>query len=385
LAVNTEELQHLDDDNNSYSGADFHTMDLYREVSRALDMELPDTGDSSPFFHGLDETLFSSLTGLEVNLAVRESSSPILPESYTWQTGSAPQFIAMGGDDEIGEAGNAGDTDYFLGGPGNDTLTGQGAVNYLFGGTGNDKLSGLGGDDWLEGGAGIDILNGGAGADLMIGGQGNDTYVVNTLSDIIHELSGQGTDTIKSSISYSLVDTDGTGSNGGNVEKLILTGTAAINGTGNGLANTLTGNTAANVLNGGGGIDILNGGSGNDRLLGGAGNDILTGGGGQDTFAFTTALAGNTDSITDFSFLEDTIQLKNTIFTKLTTTLTLSSDNFLAGTTGLALDGDDYILYNTMSGALFYDADANGAGVAAQFATLTTQPVILATDFMVVA
>jgi len=91
LAVNTEELQHLDDDNNSYSGADFHTMDLYREVSRALDMELPDTGDSSPFFHGLDETLFSSLTGLEVNLAVRESSIRKSRFSILFKT-SVPSF-----------------------------------------------------------------------------------------------------------------------------------------------------------------------------------------------------------------------------------------------------------------------------------------------------
>jgi hypothetical protein len=49
-------------------------------------------------------------------------------------------------------------------------------------------------------------------------------------------------DTIKSSISYTL---------GANLENLILTGTAIINGMGNELKNTLIGNAAANTLTGG--------------------------------------------------------------------------------------------------------------------------------------
>jgi Ca2+-binding RTX toxin-like protein len=67
----------------------------------------------------------------------------------------------------------------------------------------------------------------------------------------------------------------------------------------------------------------------------------------------------------------------------LTTTGTLSSNNFLAGT-GMAADGNDYILYNTTSGALYYDADGNGAVAALQFATLTGNPLITNADFTVV-
>jgi len=56
----------------------------------------------------------------------------------------------------------------------------------------------------------------------------------------------EGTDTVQSSVTYTL---------GANVENLTLTGSAAINGTGNDLNNVLTGNSAANVLTGGAGND----------------------------------------------------------------------------------------------------------------------------------
>ena len=155
--------------------------------------------------------------------------------------------------------------DIMFGGGGNDTLTG---------GAGNDSLTGGAGDDTLNGGAGNDSLNGGSGADAMLGGRGNDTYVVSDAGDTAVESSGVGgTDLVRSSVSFTL---------GARVENLTLTGGAAINGTGNGLANILTGNGAANILTGLGGNDQIMGGGGNDTLDGGAGNDSLNGGGGAD-------------------------------------------------------------------------------------------------------
>jgi len=71
----------------------------------------------------------------------------------------------------------------------------------------------------------------------------------------VTENAGEGTDTVQSSITYTL---------GANVENLTLTGASAINGTGNTLANSLTGNSAANILNGGTGGDTMAGGDGND-------------------------------------------------------------------------------------------------------------------------
>lgn len=75
-----------------------------------------------------------------------------------------------------------------------------------------------------------------------------------------------------------------------NVENLTLTGTGAINATGNGAANVLTGNGGANTLSG---LD------GSDTLDGGAAADSLTGGNGNDVFLFKAGQA-NGDTITDF-------------------------------------------------------------------------------------
>ncbi len=144
------------------------------------------------------------------------------------------------------------------------TLTGTAAVN----GTGNgldNVLLGNSGNNILTGGDGNDVLNGGAGIDQMLGGAGNDSYYVDVSGDVITENPGSGTDTAFSAVTVTL---------GANLENLTLTGTAAINGTGNELNNTMFGNSAANQLNGGAGNDIIDGGAGNDTMAGGAGDDI---------------------------------------------------------------------------------------------------------------
>lgn len=128
----------------------------------------------------------------------------------------------------------------------NNTLTGNSAVNTLMGAEGNDNL------------------NGGAGADTLIGGLGNDTYTVDQAGDVVVELAGEGTDKVQASFTYTLGD---------HLENLTLTGSAAINGSGNSLNNVITGNTAANLLVGGAGNDTLNGGAGADTLVGEAGDD----------------------------------------------------------------------------------------------------------------
>jgi Ca2+-binding RTX toxin-like protein len=113
--------------------------------------------------------------------------------------------------------------------------------------------------------AGDDTLTGSAGVDTMAGGAGNDTYFVNKEGDVVTENAGEGKDHVISSAKYTL---------GANVENLTLTGSAAINGYGNGHDNVLTGNAAANNLESFGGADTLNGGGGADTLQGGDGNDV---------------------------------------------------------------------------------------------------------------
>ncbi len=164
------------------------------------------------------------------------------------------------------DGGNGADTltggdgaDTLLGAGGNDSLDGGDGTDSLDGGAGNDTLLGGAHNDTLLGGAGHDRLDGGAGGDAMTGGTGSDTYVVDNVGDTVSELAGvgTGTDTVEASITHTLA---------ANVENLVLTGGAAINGTGNSLGNSLTGNGAANVLSSGGGSDTMTGGLGGDTF-----------------------------------------------------------------------------------------------------------------------
>ncbi len=122
---------------------------------------------------------------------------------------------------------------------------------------GNQAINGTGNNlaNVMTGNAASNTLNGGAGADSLAGGLGDDTYTVDNSGDLITEASNAGTDKVNSSVSYTLPS---------QVETLFLTGTLAINGVGNDLANLLQGNAAANILDGAAGADVLKGGAGDD-------------------------------------------------------------------------------------------------------------------------
>ena len=128
------------------------------------------------------------------------------------------------------------------------------AIDANFTGTGNALAN------RITGGSGNDTLNGGTGADTLIGGAGNDIYVVDNAGDVVDESTGTGADLVQSSVSFNLSTALG------DVEKLTLTGTLAINGTGNALANTITGNGGVNIIEGKDGADILDGGAGLDTV-----------------------------------------------------------------------------------------------------------------------
>jgi Ca2+-binding RTX toxin-like protein len=205
----------------------------------------------------------------------------------------------------------------------------------------------------------------------LIGGNGNDLYVVDNVSNSITENDAEGTDSVQSSVTFTLSS---------HVENLTLTGKTAINGTGNDQDNIIAGNTAANTLNGG---------IGNDTLDGGADNDSLTGGDGADILKFNTALGKpNIDTVTDFAHGTDQLQLDDATFKKfIGSSGQVGADNFVSGGNGVkALDTNDYLIFNTTTGALFYDADGSGKGAAFQFATITLVGVqeLSASDFLVI-
>jgi Ca2+-binding RTX toxin-like protein len=137
-------------------------------------------------------------------------------------------------------------------------------------------LVGTSSNNTLTGKSGDDRLDGKAGADTLRGGLGNDTYVIDNTGDSVQENANSGSDLVESSITYSV-------SSRPNVEHVVLTGTAAINATGNSGNNMLRGNAANNTLASNGGVDALQGLGGNDTLSDSGGNGLLDGGSGTDT------------------------------------------------------------------------------------------------------
>ncbi|MBD0413245.1 calcium-binding protein [Oryzicola mucosus] len=307
------------------------------------------------------------------------------------------QLYGFAGDDSIsGYYGN----DKLFGGAGTDTIFGGWGNDMLDGGGDDDYLYGEGGNDTLIGGEGNDTLDGGIGADRMTGGLGDDTYYVDNAGDIAIEKTGQGTDSVISSVTYTL--------KGQYIENLELVGEADINATGNKLANTIIGNSGDNIINGMLGADFMSGGDGNDTyyvdnvgdvvaeygyndhdvvnstvsyslegfyaedlnllgtkmingtgnelanalvgngvgniLNGKGGNDTLTGGAGADRFVFDTDLGpNNIDTITDFYAPADSIRLDADIFVGLTAGALILESQFKDMGTGL-VDADDRIL-----------------------------------------
>lgn len=155
----------------------------------------------------------------------------------------------------------------WLEGAANLNASGDAAGNFIVGNSGHNCLDGAGGADYLRGGAGDDLyVVDNTTARSVFGGT---TYT----GDTIVEYAGEGSDTVESSVSYTLTS---------HLENLTLTGTAAISGSGNERDNILRGNSAANTLTGG---------LGNDTYYIGAGDTVVEAAqGGDDTVVAEVSL-----------------------------------------------------------------------------------------------
>lgn len=204
-------------------------------------------------------------------------------------------------------------------------------------------------------------MDGGIGADTLIGGTGNDSYTVDSSLDVVTEAANEGTDTVYASIDFTL---------GANLENLTLTGSSAINGTGNTFNNTITGNSTNNTLSGSDGNDTLSGGDGNDTLNGGSGADQFRLSSSNNAFAM----------IQDFSDAEgDSIQIGSG------DSIQLKASQFMAGA-GIrtATTLGQRVLYDTDNGDLFYDADGSGIQFnSVHIATLANQATLNTTNIYI--
>lgn len=288
--------------------------------------------------------------------------------------------------------------DTIIGKDGNDRIFGRRGGDRVIGDSGNDQLFGNGGDDQLFGDAGNDQLFGRFGQDTLAGGLGNDTYFDQSLSlNTITENFNEGIDTI-------VVSPDSNYFLSNNVENLRLVGdTGNLLAFGNLLDNVITGSGGSNFIFAREGNDTLRGGAGSEVLNGEAGNDVLTGGTGSDRFLFNSGAEFNTadvgvDRITDFSprsadpVVFDQFVLDKTTFTALTSDsgpgFSVASEYARVNSNGAAATSDAFIVYNTVSGNVFYNqnGDDAGFGTGALFANVLLDPNnVTGTDFTIQA
>jgi len=290
---------------------------------------------------------------------------PMYQDYYVDNTGDVASEQVVAGVDDGGDADRVyASVSYTLGafieqltltGAGNLSGTGNGGNNLITGNAGNNLLSGL---------AGNDTLDGGTGADTLYGGAGNDTYYVDDAGDVVSEestgagINDGGGDRVISTISYTL---------GAFIENLNLSGSANLNGTGNGLNNALNGNSGDNVLTGLGGNDTLNGSGGNDTLIGGSGNDTLNGGNGADTFVFAAAgtVNGN-DTVQDFLHGTDQVFFTGSDY-GFAAGHVLTASEFTVGSA--AAGASAQFVWDAATHTLYWDHDGAGGDAAVAIAT----------------
>jgi Ca2+-binding RTX toxin-like protein len=298
--------------------------------------------------------------------------------------------------------------EYATGTTGDDVITGSAAANFLSGAGGNDTFHGSLGADTIHGGTGVDVLtfasslagvaiNGNhlSAVETVIGSDLGDTFAQNDLATQDVSLGG-GNDTLEASGGF------GTIAGGEGIDEISLTtipgfvllgievivslGTTFITGFEN-----ISGGSFDDFFFGDANDNSIDGGAGNDSIGGGAGNDTLEGGSGEDVFMFEAAPGNGVITVADFAGESDNLELDNGGFAGVLGSSeggVLDSSAFRADEDVLNSGGSagELVLYDKLTGSLYYDADGDGdASDAVLFATLTGNPTLAATDILVIA
>jgi Ca2+-binding RTX toxin-like protein len=332
---------------------------------------------------------------LATSTAVSLSGNKLVIDPTQDLTTSSKYVLELAQGAVLDEAGNA------VAASGPVSFTAAPFNRYLNGTSAAESYTGSALHDFIYGGAGVDKLNGGSGSDHY--------YVARSAehtSAEFYDTGASGTDRVRFAATTADTLTLFTGDTG--IESVVFgtgtgllpdaTGTAALNLNAAAFQKSLTvsGNAGNNVLRSGlgpdrlignAGADTLSAGAGNDYLYGGVGHDILLGGTGSDRFVFNTpSPSTHSDTILDFTHGVDRIYLDNAVFKALG--LSMTSSEFVQGRNFTqAKDKYDNIIYNTATGAVYYDADGLGGASSVKFAqlgTTTKHPISLSySDFWV--
>ncbi|WP_026622959.1 Ca2+-binding RTX toxin-like protein (plasmid) [Ensifer sp. WSM1721] len=328
----------------------------YLEKTDAISVTLNGTANASVFVGGVAEDI---VRGVE-NILAGSGADTLIGDSANnlFRGAVGADFINGGAGVDTADyrekttsvrvtLDGANDSFVFVGGAAEDTIRN---IENVFGGKGNDALTGDNLANRLDGNDGKDLFTGGGGADTLDGGAGADTASYRDKS---------------ASVSVTL--------NGTTYATVTVGGVAE--------------DTIRNIENvwGGTGNDNLRGDANANLLSGGGGSDVLFGGAGADEFQFDFALgATNVDTVEDFT-AGDKLALSRSVFTALSGGSLLSAQFYAAAGATEAQDASHRIIYDTTSGALYYDADGSLSGAAAvQFAVLSTRPGLTAGDFLIV-
>lgn len=316
--------------------------------------------------------------------------------------------------------------DTVYGNGGNDLLIGHGGADYLDGGEGDDIFviggfgSGVqgttskaddGNKEWIATGATHDVIVGGDGVDTLrittgIGAntKANGTVVLNNdnfqsmevvqVGGTVGRLNVENSDLQLLNDHYyfkangTVADLSNTlGNNGGTINNVVVDAsgltTNGLRFEGNANQQTFIGTSKADVFVGNGGNDTLTGGGGKDTFVfGKVYEEVVTGSSTTvQTYTNTAFNLTGVDTITDFTRGTDKIELHLDQYSQLAG---FSSSMLRVNSTGTAQDSNDYLVYNTTTKTLSYDADGNGSGAKVDIAILTGVNTLSTSDFVIV-